>query len=159
MRLKDKVAIITGGSRGIGFATAERFLQEGAKVIITASSEENAKKSAARLKELYPDSVVDGISPNLSSLESVRKEFKKVTEKYGCVDILVNNAGVSESTPFTEYTEETYDRVMDLNVKGILAGHPGGQRMYDRQGERSDPFHLVHGQYFRPGQRSGIPHL
>ena len=73
MRLKDKVAIITGGSRGIGFATAERFLQEGAKVIITASSEENAKKSAARLKELYPDSVVDGISPNLSSLESVRK--------------------------------------------------------------------------------------
>lgn len=99
MRLKDKVAIITGGSRGIGFATAERFLQEGAKVIITASSEENAKKSAARLKELYPDSVVDGISPNLSSLESVRKEFKKVTEKYGCVDILVNNAGVSESTP------------------------------------------------------------
>ena len=120
MRLKDKVAIITGGSRGIGFATAERFLQEGAKVIITASSEENAKKSAARLKELYPDSVVDGISPNLSSLESVRKEFKKVTEKYGCVDILVNNAGVSESTPFTEYTEETYDRVMDLNVKGIF---------------------------------------
>ena len=104
MRLKDKVAIITGGSRGIGFATAERFLQEGAKVIITASSEENAKKSAARLKELYPDSVVDGISPNLSS-------------------------------------------------------HPGGQRMYDRQGKRSDPFHLVHGQYFRPGQRSGIPHL
>ena len=103
MRLKDKVAIITGGSRGIGFATAERFLQEGAKVIITASSEENAKKSAARLKELYPDS-----------------EFKKVTEKYGCVDILVNNAGVSESTPFTEYTEETYDRVMDLNVKGIF---------------------------------------
>ena len=81
MRLKDKVAIITHGSRGIGFATAERFLQEGAKVIITASSEENAKKSAARLKELYPDSVVDGISPNLSSLESVRKEFKKVTEK------------------------------------------------------------------------------
>ena len=120
MRLKEKVAIITGGSRGIGFATAERFLQEGAKVIITASSEENAKKSAARLKELYPDSVVDGISPNLSSLESVRKEFKKVTEKYGCVDILVNNAGVSESTPFTEYTEETYDRVMDLNVKGIF---------------------------------------
>ena len=124
MRLKDKVAIITGGSRGIGFATAERFLQEGAKVIITASSEENAKKSAARLKELYPDSVVDGISPNLSSLESVRKEFKKVTEKYGCVDILVNNAGVSESTPFTEYTEETYDRVMDLNVTYLLEADP-----------------------------------
>ena len=80
MRLKDKVAIITGGSRGIGFATADRFLQEGAKVIITASTEENAKKSAARLKELHPDSVVDGISPNLSSLESVREEFKKVTE-------------------------------------------------------------------------------
>ena len=120
MRLKDKVAIITGGSRGIGFATAERFLQEGAKVIITASSEENAKKSAARLKELYPDSVVDGISPNLSSLESVRKEFKKVTEKYGCVDILVNNAGITRDNLLMKMSEEDFDAVISTNLKGVF---------------------------------------
>ena len=121
MRLKDKVAIITGGSRGIGFATAERFLQEGAKVIITASSEENAKKSAARLKELYPDSVVDGISPNLSSLESVRKEFKKVTEKYGCVDILVNNAGNHCKKYIEDMTVEDYVNVLNVHLVGAFA--------------------------------------
>ena len=73
-----------------------------------------------KLKEKYPDAIVDGISPDLASLESVRKAFKEVTGKYGCVDILVNNAGISESTPFMEYTEETFDKVMDLNVKGVF---------------------------------------
>ena len=120
MRLKDKVAIITGGSRGIGFAVADRFLREGAKVIITASSQASADRAVAQLKEKYPHSVVDGISPDLASLESVKEAFMFVSIKYGCVDILVNNAGMSESTPFTEYTEETFDRVMDLNVKGVF---------------------------------------
>ena len=120
MRLKDKVAIITGGSRGIGYATADAFLREGAKVIIAASTKASADKAVASLKEKHPDSIVAGISPNLSSLEDVRSIFRTVTGIYGCVDILVNNAGVSESTPFTEYTEEDFDRVMDLNVKGVF---------------------------------------
>ena len=120
MKLKDKVAIITGGSRGIGFATADRFLQEGAKVIITASTPESAQKAAQKLQARHPERVVAGISPDLTSLESVRQAFAEVAAKYGCVDILVNNAGVSESTPLSEYTEETYDRVMDLNLKGVF---------------------------------------
>ena len=120
MRLKDKVAIITGGSRGIGYATADKFLKEGATVILTASSQGSADKAVAQLKEKYPDATVAGISPNLSSLESVRTAFREAASKYGCIDILVNNAGVSESTPFTEYTEETFDKVMDLNVKGVF---------------------------------------
>ena len=119
MKLKDKVAIITGGSRGIGFATADKFLKEGAAVILTASSQANADKAAAQLREKYPEAAVTGISPDLSSLESVRAAFRKVVEAYGCIDILVNNAGVSESTPFTEYTEETFEKVMELNVKGV----------------------------------------
>ena len=120
MRLKNKVAIITGGSRGIGFATADRFLQEGATVILTASSQESADKAVAQLRQKHPYAVVAGISPDLTSLESVRSAFREATAKYGCVDILVNNAGVSESTPLSEYTEETYDRVMDLNLKGVF---------------------------------------
>ena len=120
MRLKDKVAIITGGSRGIGYATAERFLQEGATVILTASTKESAQAAAAKLQEKYPEATVAGISPDLSNLKSVREAFAETVAKYGCVDILVNNAGISESTPFTEYTEETFDRVMDLNVKGVF---------------------------------------
>ncbi len=120
MRLKDKVAIITGGSRGIGFATADKFLTEGAKVILTASTQESADKAVSRLREKHPDSVIAGIAPDLSSLDAVREAFRNVATQYGCIDILVNNAGVSESTPFTEYTEELFDKVMDLNVKGVF---------------------------------------
>ena len=120
MRLKDKVAIITGGSRGIGYATADAFLREGATVIIAASSKASADKAVASLREKYPESTVAGISPDLSKLDEVKNIFKLVTGRYGCVDILVNNAGVSESTPFTEYTEEEFDKVMDLNVKGVF---------------------------------------
>ena len=119
MKLRNKLAIITGGSRGIGFATAEKFLREGARVIITASSPSNAEKAVEKLKAGYPDAVVDGISPNLAVWEEVREAFRTVEEKYGPIDILVNNAGVSESTPFSSYTEELFDKVMDLNVKGL----------------------------------------
>ncbi len=120
MKLKDKITIITGGSRGIGFATAEKFLQEGATVIITASSIENARNAAELLKQKYPESTIGGISPDLSSLESVRSAFKECVTKYGRIDVLINNAGISESTPFTQYTEDLFDKVMNLNVKGVF---------------------------------------
>ena len=61
-----------------------------------------------------------GISPNLGSFESVKAEFDKIEKQFGRIDILVNNAGVSESTPFTSYTEADFDRVIDLNVKGVF---------------------------------------
>lgn len=120
MKLKNKLAIITGGSRGIGFATAEKFLAEGASVILTASTQENAEKAAAKLKEKYPNATVAGISPNLSSLQSVQEAFRQVEQTYGPIDILVNNAGISERTPFEQYSEELFDKVMDLNVKGVF---------------------------------------
>ena len=118
MRLKNKVAIVTGGSRGIGYATVERFLQEGATVILTASSPATAQKAVDQLKMKYPN--VAGISPDLSNLESVRASFINIVEKYGLIDILVNNAGVSESTPFESYTDDLFNKVMDLNVKGVF---------------------------------------
>ena len=80
MRLKDKVAIITGGSRGIGFATADAFLREGAKVAVAASSEKNAEAAVEKLKAIHPDAEVVGISPNLGSFESVKEEFDKVAD-------------------------------------------------------------------------------
>ena len=98
MRLKDKVAVITGGTRGIGFATADAFLREGARVIIAGSSKASADKAVAELKAKYPGAIVAGISPDLAKLEDVRNIFKTVSGTYGCIDILVNNAGVSEST-------------------------------------------------------------
>ena len=120
MRLNNKVAIITGGSRGIGFATALGFLKEGATVVITASNQENAQKAAEKLRALYPRGEVMGISPNLTDLEDLTNTFGAVIKQYGRLDILVNNAGVSESTPITDYSADLFDKVMDLNVKGAF---------------------------------------
>lgn len=120
MRLENKVAIITGGSRGIGFATAQTFLREGAKVVIAASRPETAAKAVEKLQAEFPQAELMGISPELDRMEAVRTAFAQVVERFGKIDILVNNAGVSESTPLENYTEELFDKVMDLNVKGLF---------------------------------------
>ena len=119
MRLQDKVAIITGGSRGIGFETARTFLREGARVVLCGSREETAKKAVDELRAEFPQAKIEGIWPNLANFADVKEAFDRVLEQYGRIDILVNNAGVSESTPFEKYTEELFDQVMDLNVKGL----------------------------------------
>ena len=120
MRLKNKIAIITGGSRGIGYATVEAFLREGATVVLAASSQATAERAVEKLRTAYPQATVSGIWPNLADMESVKEAFDRVVAEYGRIDILVNNAGVSESTPLLNYTEETFDKVMDLNVKGLF---------------------------------------
>lgn len=118
-QFENKVAIVTGGTRGIGFAAVKAFLEEGATVILCGSRKETAEKAVAALKEADPEAAVEGISPKLQDYNSVKTAFDAVISKYGRIDILVNNAGMSDSTPFTEYTEELYDKVMDLNVKGL----------------------------------------
>ncbi len=119
MLLQNKVAIVTGGTRGIGYAIVKSFLQEGAKVVLCGSRKETADKAVETLKTENASYEVEGIYPSLSDYESVEKAFRKVESKYGSVDILVNNAGVSDSTPFTGYTEEVFDKVMDLNLKAV----------------------------------------
>lgn len=119
MKLQDKVAIITGGSRGIGYATAQAFAREGATVIITASSQANADRAADKLRQEFPGSRIAGIAPNLSDYASVQESFDKVNQEFGRIDILVNNAGTSDATPFTSYTQELFEKVMDLNVKAL----------------------------------------
>lgn len=135
MKLQNQVAIITGGSRGIGFATAEAFLQEGAAVILTASSQKNADTAVARLKEKYPHASVEGISPNLGNLAEVTKAFTDIATRYGRLDILVNNAGISESTPLASYTEETFQKVFDLNVKGVFTAAKAAAAIMEQQGK------------------------
>ncbi len=120
MRLSNKVAIITGGTRGIGYATAEAFLREGAKVVIAGSRRETTEQAVAKLQKTLPEACVSGIWPDLGSLTSVREAFEGVAKMYGRIDILVNNAGVSEATAFENYTEEIFDKAMTLNVKGVF---------------------------------------
>ncbi len=121
MKLKDKVCIVTGGSGGIGFAVCDRFLSEGAKVILTSIDQPSADVAVLELKKLHPDSVVKGIAPTLASFSEMADAFKAVYDEFGGIDVLVNNAGTSDETPFWEYTEKTYDRVFDLNIKAMFA--------------------------------------
>ncbi len=120
MLLQGKVAVVTGGTRGIGEAIVKEFLKEGAKVVLCGSRKETADKAVENLKKINPDWEVSGISPDLKSLASVTEEFKAVEKKYGKIDILVNNAGTSAKESFFDYTEEMFDKTMELNVKAMF---------------------------------------
>lgn len=118
--LNDKVAVVTGGSRGIGFATVKKFLENGAKVVLFASKKESVDTAIDALKTIDPNYEVSGLYPNLANLEEVTKAFQMIREKYGSIDILVNNAGMSDDTSIYNYTEEQFEKVMNLNVKAVF---------------------------------------
>lgn len=118
--LKDKVAIVTGGTRGIGYAIVKKYLENGAKVVLFGSRQETVDKAVASLKGENAAWPVEGMCPNLLDAKEVESAVQSIQERYGRIDILVNNAGVSESTPIYDYTAELFDRVLDLNVKALL---------------------------------------
>lgn len=118
--LKDKVAVVTGGSRGIGYATVKKFLENGAKVVLFASRRESVEQAISKLKEENSNYEVSGFYPNLTNFSEVQETFIKIKNKYGHIDILVNNAGISDSTSFYEYTEDHFDKIMNLNVKAVF---------------------------------------
>lgn len=120
--LKDKVAIVTGGTRGIGFATVRKFLEQGAIVVLCGSRQETADKAVKELKVENAQWRVSGIAPNLASCEAMKEAVEKVVAEFGKVDILVNNAGISAKEGIEEYTEEAFDKILELNVKAVFAG-------------------------------------
>ncbi|GFI02840.1 MAG: SDR family oxidoreductase [Lachnospiraceae bacterium] len=120
MLLEGKVAIVTGGTRGIGFEIVRKYLANGAKVVLFGSRKETVDKALAKLKEENADWEVDGMFPKLTDAAEVEKAVLDVKEKFGKVDILVNNAGISQSTPLYDYTPEEFDKVIDLNVKALF---------------------------------------
>ena len=117
--LAGKVAVVTGGTRGIGLATVKKFLENGAKVILFGSRQESVDKALDSLKAENPAWEVDGDWPDLNSGESVRAAFAKIKDQYGKIDILVNNAGVSDSTPIGNYEDGQFEKVINLNVNAI----------------------------------------
>lgn len=132
--LKNKVAVVTGGTRGIGYAIVKKYLENGAKVVLFGSREETVTKALASLKEENAEWEVSGAWPNLEDADAVAKEMEAVKEKYGRIDILVNNAGVSDATPIDSYTSEQFSKVMQLNVNAVMNGIMPAVKIMKEQG-------------------------
>lgn len=135
-QLTDKVAIITGAAQGIGFAIAEAFVREGAKVAICDIQEEGTQDAARSLRSTYQGSHVIGVQTDVTSQESIEHMRDAVLEEWDTVDILVNNAGVTSAKSIFEMTNQDFTRVIDINLVGpfmairaigaVMKGHGGG---------------------------------
>jgi len=114
-KLDGKVAVVTGGSTGIGFATAQRFAAEGAHVFITG-------RRASELDEAVRliGKNVTGVQGDTSSLTDLDRLYAAIKKENGHIDILFANAGIFELSPLGAITEQHYDRMFDINVKGVL---------------------------------------
>ena len=122
MLLQGKKAIVTGGTRGIGFAVVQSFLKNGASVALFGSRQETVDKSLAALKAENPDWEVIGMAPDLTDYAAVEAAFAEVEKAFGRIDILVNNAGISAREPLYEYTPEAFEKIMRLNVSAVFNG-------------------------------------
>ena len=122
MLLQGKKAIVTGGTRGIGYSIAETFLRNGASVAIFGSRQETVDKALAQLKEENPEWDVIGMWPDLTDYAAMDAAFTEVEKAFGRIDILVNNAGISAREPLYEYTTEEFRKIMDLNVIAVFNG-------------------------------------
>ncbi len=117
-RLKDRVAFVTGASRGIGFATAHRLAKEGAKVCLADIDAEGVTKVAGELLEASLEAF--GVGVNVSNREQVERAVAETVERYGRLDILVNNAGVIRDNMLFKMTDEDWQTVMDVHLKGAF---------------------------------------
>lgn len=116
--LKNKVAVVTGGTRGIGLEIVRVFKENGAEVILFGSRQDTVDKAITQLKEEGME--VTGYCPNLSSFDEVEKTVGEIISKHGRIDILVNNAGISANKKIEDTTAEEFDKIMNLNVKAIF---------------------------------------
>ena len=122
MLLQGKKAIVTGGTRGIGFAVVQSFLKNGASVALFGSRQETVDKALAALKAENPDWGVIGMAPDLTDYAAVDAAFAEVEKAFGRIDILVNNAGISAREPLYDYTPEAFEKIMRLNVSAVFNG-------------------------------------
>ena len=120
MRLENKVAFVSGGARGMGAAEAKLFAQEGAKVVIGDVLDEDGRKTEAEINELGGDCLF--VHLDVSSEESWTSAIADTVKRFGKLDILVNNAGVVSRVKVEDITVAEWDRVMDINAKGVFLG-------------------------------------
>jgi 3-oxoacyl-[acyl-carrier protein] reductase len=141
-RLEDKVAVITGAGRGIGRATAVRFAQEGASVVVNDVDADPAEETAALVKEAGTEVLVS--TDNTVDLDQARRLMDSAAERFGKIDILVNNAGITRDKTFHNLDDELWDFVLDTNLKtafhATLAAMPHLREVAKREmSERGEP--------------------
>ncbi|WP_299361734.1 SDR family NAD(P)-dependent oxidoreductase [uncultured Paracoccus sp.] len=132
MRFKDTVVVITGAARGIGLATAERFLSEGARVVVADVDDARLADTAARIGT--PDTVLP-VTMDVSRKDQVESLIDRAVERFGRIDVMVNNAGIAPVVEFLDITEEIYDHTLDVNLKGALFGTQAAARQMIAQGQ------------------------
>ena len=120
MRLENKVALISGGARGMGAVEAKLFSREGAKVVIGDVLEDDGRRTEAEINESGGECVF--VRLDVTSEDSWRSAVNTAVERFGKLDILVNNAGIYRTHNVADTSEEEWDQVMDINAKGVFLG-------------------------------------
>lgn len=132
--LKGKVAVVTGGTRGIGYAVVRKYLEAGASVALFGSRQCTADAALERITSESPGANVMALSPDLTDSASVEGAFGEVVKRFGRIDILVNNAGISQSLPLNEYSDEEMDKILDLNIKAVFVCCRAAARLMEASG-------------------------
>lgn len=132
MRLAGKVAVVTGAAQGIGRACAERFLKDGAKVVIGDVNADQLAKTAADLGS--PDSLAT-LKTDVSKRAEVDALVQLAADRFGRLDVIVNNAGIARTQPFLDITEADFDAVLGINLKGAFFGTQAAARQMIAQNE------------------------
>jgi len=133
MKLKDRIAIVTGAGRGIGSGIALRLAQEGADVVVNyAHSAEGARQVAGKIREIGREAIA--VKADVSKADEVQAMIDRTVRTFGRVDVLVNNAGIDPHAPFLEMTEEQWDWVIDTNLKGSFLCSQAAAREMVRTG-------------------------
>lgn len=133
MELKDRIALVTGSSRGIGKSIALELAREGCRVIVHGSQTSEAlNRSFEDVKKLSPDSVM--VAAELSKPAEIDKMFSRIKETFGGIDILVNNAAMQNPSPVLELKQEDWDRVLSVNLRApFLCAQRAGRMMRDNK--------------------------
>ena len=118
MRIKDKVVIITGGGRGIGAETAKLMAKEGAKVVVCDRDAGAAEEVAIAIREAGGQAMAAGA--DVTDRAQVDAVMKDAVAKFGAIDVLVNNAGITQDATLAKMTEDQFDRVLNVNLKGVF---------------------------------------
>lgn len=118
--IANKVVLISGGTRGIGYATSASFLENGAKVVILGSRKETIEKATSQLREAYSKQSLLGYYPDLKDNKAIQEMVAEVIKTWGRIDVLINNAGVSDATPIYQYQEHHFEDVMNINLNPIF---------------------------------------